>query len=80
MTHLVKIPLQSADMFVRELDFEKNVITYQIRDKLTGQLIEAETTSEFKVNGFDDRPENKIEFGSRYIQFQLALYIHGVLH
>jgi hypothetical protein len=68
MTHLVKIQLQHSDMFVRSLDIEKNLITFQIRDKITGHLLEPEITQPFVVND----PEQKIEFGARFIHIGLA--------
>lgn len=71
MTHLVKIQLQHSDMFVKTLDVEKNLITFQIRDKITGNLLEPETTLPFTVNEM----QQKIEFGSRYIALGLAQII-----
>jgi hypothetical protein len=76
MTHLVKVQLQHSDMFVKILDLEKNLITFQIRDKISGILLEPETTLPFVVNEL----EQKIEFGARYIQFGLAQIISNYLN
>jgi len=76
MTHLFKVQLQHSDMFVRGIDLEKSTITYQIRDKNTGQSMESETTAPFFIN----EVEQKVEFsGGRYIAISLAALINQVL-
>lgn len=76
MTHLFKIPIQNSDMFVKGIDIEKNLITYQVRDKLTGNLLEPEQTVSFTIN----EVEQKVEFsGGRYIAIGLAALINQVL-
>lgn len=77
MTHLFKVQLQHSDMFVRGIDLEKSTITYQIRDKNTGQSMESETTVPFFIN----EVEQKVEFsGGRYIAIGLAALINQVLN
>lgn len=77
MTHLFKVQLQHSDMFVKGIDLERSMITYQIRDKITGQSIESETTVPFFIN----EVEQKIEFsGGRYIAIGLAALINQVLN
>jgi len=76
MTHLFKVQLQHSDMFVRGIDLEKGTITYQIRDKNTGQSMESETTTPFIIN----EVEQKVEFsGGRYLAIGLAALINQVL-
>lgn len=77
MTHLFKVQLQHSDMFVKEIDFEKTMIRYQIRDKLSGNLMEAELYVPFFIN----EVEQKVEFsGGRFIAIGLAALINQVLN
>lgn len=76
MTHLYKVGLQFADMFIRELDTEKNTIRYTIRDKVSGQLLEPEVNVPFIINEL----EQKIEFsGGRFIAIGFAAIIAETL-
>ena len=76
MTHLFKVPLQHSDIFVKEIDLEKSMIRYQIRDKISGNQMESESHVPFFVN----ETEQKIEFsGGRYIAIGLAVLINQVL-
>jgi hypothetical protein len=76
MKHLYKVGLQLSDMFISELDIEKSMIRYTIRDKISGQLIEPEHYVPFTVN----ENEQKVEFnGGRYIAIGLAALINQVL-
>lgn len=76
MTHLFKVQLQHSDMFVKEIDLEKTMIRYQIRDKLNGNLMEAESYVPFFIN----EVEQKIEFsGGRFIGISLAALINQTL-
>lgn len=74
-THLYKIQLQMSDMFVKELDFNTQMIRYQIRDKSTGVLLESESYVKFDINDV----EQKIEFGSRFINLGFAIMISDTL-
>lgn len=76
MTHLFKIQLQHSDMFIKELDIEKNMIRFQIRDKNNGTLMEAESYVPFIINEM----EQKIEFGARFIAVGLANHIIQILN
>lgn len=73
--HLYKVQLQNADMFVKDLDFNSQMIRYQIRDKSTGALMESESHVKFEIN----EVEQKIEFGSRFINLGFAILISDVL-
>lgn len=76
MTHLYKVSLQHADMFIRELNLENNTIRFEIRDKNTGVLMEPEIVSKFMVNEL----EQKIIFaGGRFINIGLAILIGETL-
>jgi hypothetical protein len=77
MTHLFKVPLQHSDMFVKGIDLERSIIQFQVRDKLTGNLLEPEQNVPFFVN----EVEQKVEFsGGRYIAIGLAALINQVLN
>ena len=64
MKHAVKIPLETSDMFISSITDED--ITYTIRDKETGKLIESELKSKYKIQ------DDVLYFDSRYIHSQLA--------
>lgn len=64
-----------SDMFVKELDFNTQMIRYQIRDKSTGALLESESYVKFDINDV----EQKIEFGSRFINLGFAIMISDTL-
>lgn len=77
MIHLFKVQLQHSDLFVKELDLERSMIRYQIRDKVTGNIMEPETNVPFFIN----EVEQKIEFsGGRYIAISLVALINQVLN
>jgi len=76
MTHLFKVSLQFADMFISKLDFESQMIQFQIRDKETGVTMESESHVKFIVNELDQ----KIYMGSRFIDLRLALLISTTLN
>lgn len=48
MTHLFRWPNQFSDVFVSAIDGE--FITYEVRDKLTGVLMEPKRTTKFVVD------------------------------
>lgn len=76
MTHLFKINLQFSDIFIKELNIKNRIITFQIRDKNNGNLMEPETSMPFLIN----ENEEKIEFGARFIAIGLAEIIAHQLH
>lgn len=49
MLHLFKVPSATADLFISDLN--KDEITYSVRDKETGTLLEPVKTSKFVVQG-----------------------------
>lgn len=75
MTHLYKVPLQNSDLFVREIDLDSYRIRYEIRDKITGSLMESPSYVPFTVN----EQEQKIEFNGRFIAIGLVGIISHVL-
>lgn len=60
MTHLFKIQLPNSDMFIREIVGDR--ITYEVREKDTGKLLEHQRTSKFDVGS-----DQCVHFDNRYI-------------
>lgn len=73
MTHLIKIPLQNADMFVEALP--EGSITYSIRHKETGILLEPVKTSKIEA----DDAAGVVRFDNRYISIQFFAYMVEIL-
>lgn len=71
MTHLLKIPLDLSDLFIAAID--EKYITYQIRDKETGRLLEPPRKSPYMVL------EDKIQFDMRFIPIVKAQYAAQLL-
>lgn len=72
MTHLVKIPLNHADMFVRSIG--EGTITYDIRDKEKGTPMEPIVTSPLIAG------DGKLYFDKdRFITFAQFSYLNQVL-
>lgn len=75
MTHLFKIPLQHADMFISHIDIEKHLISYEMRDKNSGILIEPPINNDvFSVL------EDRISFSKRFIKHDEVYQIHSTLN
>lgn len=72
MTHLYKIQLQLADLFISKIT--DTHIHYEIRDKETGKLIEPAKVSPYTVH------EGKIHFDMRFITVELAARIVELLN
>jgi len=60
-------------MFVKSIDFDKQLIDYSIRDKDTGNLLEPSSVTPFTIDG------NKVNFGSRFIALDYAKGIQQLL-
>ena len=71
MTHFVKVQLELSDLFIREITAD--TITYQVREKDTGKLLEAEKTSKIEV------ATDKIHFDMRFMQPSYFEFVKDLL-
>lgn len=72
MIHLFKIQLQNSDMFISEIT--EDTITYSIREKENGRLLEPAKQSRYTTG-----PDTYIHFDNRFIDINLANYIGETL-
>lgn len=74
MKHLIKIPLQLSDLFVEALDRELKTITYSVRDKEKGLLMEPLRCSKWELI------ESDIHFDMRHISVMQAGAVWALLN
>lgn len=74
MTHLYKIENQFADIFIKTITKEN--IIYEVRDKITGVLMEPERTAKYYI----DELQKKIHYDERYMSFDLFNRAYSVLN
>ncbi len=74
MTHLFKVQLQHSDLFISAIDPIKCLISYEVRDKKTGLLLEPSSFSKFEVL------EDKISFDKRQIPIPIVQQIVETLN
>jgi hypothetical protein len=74
MIHVVKVPLEKADLFIHLFNEDKRLLTYEIRDKETGVRLEPKRTSNYEIK------EGKLMFDMRYITLELGNYINKLLN
>lgn len=68
---LYKVPLEHSDLFITHVDLEKATITYTVRDKESGRLLEPESIdSKISVT-----PDGKANFDNRWLAAQMLPYI-----
>lgn len=68
---LYKVPLEHSDLFITNVDLEKATITYTVRDKENGRLLEPESVdSKITVT-----PDGKANFDNRWLAVQMLPYI-----
>jgi hypothetical protein len=73
--HLFKFCTNHADLFISSLDLAKKEITYSVRDKETGKLLEPSTKSKLVLNN------NQVIFDvSRVFPLELAKHIEHILN
>lgn len=75
MIHLFKVPLQHADMFISSIDTKNHLISYTMRDKNTGTLIEPPI-----VNDVFEVLQDRISFSKRQIPHEQVYKIHETLN
>jgi hypothetical protein len=72
--HCVKVSSERSDLFIWDLkDGDGAHITYEVREKDTGKLLEPKRTSKFDVT------EKGIFFDGRDINISLAKYVKACL-
>lgn len=64
--HLFKIPLLHSDMFVEAIDVVGKTITYELRQKEEGGLLEPKKTSPYTEYN------NQLHFDMRFIDLTVA--------
>lgn len=74
MTHLFKVQLQHSDLFVSAIDPIKKLISYELREKNTGVLLEPSNFSKFEVL------EDRISFDKRQIPIPVVKMIVETLN
>lgn len=68
---LYKVPLEHSDLFITHVDLEKATITYTVRDKESGRLLEPESVdSKITIT-----PDGKANFDNRWLAVQVLPYI-----
>lgn len=72
--HLFKLSLQLADLYIHSIDFSKNEIKYEVRDKEEGKLMEPVRLSKFTTN-----KDQFIFDANRTIDLNLAKHIQNTL-
>lgn len=72
MNHLFKVELERSDMFIRSID--DTHIVYQVREKDTGKLMEAEKKSVYTI-----ATDKRVYFDSRFIALDLFNHIKNIL-
>lgn len=75
MTHLFKIPMTFADMFIRSISDDESEICYEVRDKETGNLVEPRRTTPFIINELNKR----VHFDAREIPLDQFVLIYNTL-
>ena len=70
MTHLFKVPLQHADMFIRNIT--DITIEYSVHEK-AGKLLEPVSVTDYEIK------EGKVYFGNKFIPEDYFKYIKQVL-
>lgn len=71
--HVFKLELEYSDIFIYDLDLPNKTITYEVRDKDEGKLMEPRCQSKLQFT------EDKILFDHRHITKPLAAYIVAIL-
>ncbi len=70
MTHLFKVPMRFADVFISKID--ESGVDYEVRDKNTGLLVEPRRSAKYIVNDatgmvhFDSREIPLVQFQRTY--------------
>lgn len=72
--HLFRISNQQADLFVSHINLKNKDISYTVRDKETGMLLEPPNKSKLTVT------EQQVLFDGRPIPLGLAQFIEQTLH
>jgi hypothetical protein len=73
--HIFKVQLINSDLFISGVDLINKTLTYQLRDKYSGKLLEPEfKNSKFTVNS------SQAHFDSRFINLDLLTHIQQVLN
>lgn len=71
--HVFKIPLDRSDLFITEINREKASITYEVRDKDNGHLLEPRHTS--KLEFYPD----KVYFDNRFLPPDQFRHVYTIL-
>lgn len=74
MTHIFKWSNKFADVFISSIDDQE--ITYEVRDKDTGVMIEPKRKTKYIVN----EVSKMVHFDAREIQVELFGHIYQTLH
>lgn len=75
MIHLIKIPLQYADLFIHSLDLEKNTIGVETREKESGKLLTPRRVEKFQVMN-----NGRIYFAGSELPVNVLESIHQILN
>lgn len=70
---MVKVPLPNSDLFITDIDFEKEMVSYQIRDKETGALLESKGVDKCEIEG------DMVWFAKRFLPVNLFSTITEIL-
>ena len=73
MIHLFRISNQQADLFISSINLKNKDISYTVRDKETGMLLEPPNKSKLTVT------EQTVLFDGRPVPLDLAHYIEQIL-
>jgi hypothetical protein len=73
--HCVKVPSERSDLFIWGFrDGENPLITYEVREKETGKLLEPRRSSKFDIT------EKGVFFDGRDLPMSLAFYVMQCLN
>lgn len=73
MKHLFKVPLNLADLFIEKVTEEE--ITYSVRTKDTGELMEPRRTTKYLIN----EQTKRVHFDMREVPVEMLQLIYQVL-
>lgn len=75
MTHIYKWTNKFADVFISSINLEREEVSYTVRDKETGVLVEPLRKAKFIVN----EPGKLVHFDAREMPIDLFSHIYQVL-
>ena len=75
MKHLIKIPLENCDIFISELSENEKYISYELRDKITGKLMEKKYDKiKFEIKN------NMIYFNNKQMDLDYIIFFNEILN